>query len=200
MWKRLFGSVVLILVPFIAKADFLKGTEYANKGNVEQAIKEFRAGAEKGEAQSQWSLASYYYYGEGMEQDDKKAFELFEKAAANGSAEAHYFLSVMYREGRFVAVNPDLEFTHTRAAAEGCISLALNDYSVYFYDGNRVPQDFKMAAALLLVAYWIDDDKSFEDFNFVMRKVPVSSAAEVKQMHHEIIAKYKCQTHRPDFD
>lgn len=183
-----------------AWAGYEKGTEYANGGQLQEAIAEFEEGASRGEAMSQWALGTHYYVGDGKPQDFKKAFELFSAAAENGSAEAHYFLSSMYYKGEYVKKDPGLVFQHTKAAAEKCLPKALNDYSFYFYEGDHVKKDLKMAAALLLVSYWIGDDESLNHFNTVMKKLPSSSINEVKSLHHALIEKYNCQTQRPDFD
>jgi len=43
-----------------------------------------------------------YYHGQGVHQDDKQAFEWFERAAEQGVAEAQYNLGVKYDQGQGV--------------------------------------------------------------------------------------------------
>ena len=55
--------------------------------------------AEQGDAEAQYALGFMYKWGEGVEQDYKKAFEWYTKAAEQGNSDALYTLGVMYEKG-----------------------------------------------------------------------------------------------------
>lgn len=57
------------------------------------------------EAQFQFIQGKKYFYGEGVSQDNKKAFLLFSIAADQGYAEAEYFIGDMYANGYGVSQN-----------------------------------------------------------------------------------------------
>eukprot|EP01103_Thecamoeba_quadrilineata_P012189 TRINITY_DN3081_c0_g1_i1.p1 TRINITY_DN3081_c0_g1~~TRINITY_DN3081_c0_g1_i1.p1 ORF type:complete len:449 (+),score=73.17 TRINITY_DN3081_c0_g1_i1:14-1360(+) len=58
--------------------------------------------ADKGHASSLLNLGQMYAEGEGVEIDDKKAFEHYSNALKNGCYEANYSLGIMYKLGRGV--------------------------------------------------------------------------------------------------
>lgn len=55
--------------------------------------------AEQGNADAQNNLGVMYYFGYGVPQDYKKAFEWYTKAAEQGNAKAQYRLGDMYYFG-----------------------------------------------------------------------------------------------------
>lgn len=64
----------------------------------------------KGDAEAQLKLGLKYYFGKGVEQDYKKAFELFKKSAEQGNKTAQYNLCIVYGLGRGVEKNEDESF------------------------------------------------------------------------------------------
>ena len=71
----------------------------------------------------------------GSEGDYEKAFEYWTKAAALGDMDAHYNLSVMYREGGEVEKNEEKEVYHLEEAAIGGHPEARRNLGAY--EGNR---------------------------------------------------------------
>jgi len=61
--------------------------------------------AGKGDAKAQYNLGVMYDQGQGVEQDHKKAFGWYKKAAEQGVAKAQYNLGVMYDQGQGVPKN-----------------------------------------------------------------------------------------------
>lgn len=66
--------------------------------------------ANKGDADAQLKLGLKYYFGKGVEQNYKKAFELFKKSAEHGNKTAQYNLCIVYGLGRGVEKNEDESF------------------------------------------------------------------------------------------
>jgi len=73
--------------------------------------------AETGDAQAQYNLADLYVHGEGVSQDDAKAFASFQKAAAHGHAGARIMLGSMYAAGRGTAKDLPAAYLWISAAA-----------------------------------------------------------------------------------
>ena len=68
---------------------------------------QYRAAAEKGDAEAQFNLAQCYRFGWGVEPDKAKAVYWYRKAAEQGLKEAQYNLGVCYKKGE--GVPKDLE-------------------------------------------------------------------------------------------
>ena len=88
----------------------------------------------------------YYWGADGVPQDFKKAFELYQKAADQGYAEAQYQLGVMYWDGRGGTPQDDnksLEFIQ-KAADQGH-SYAQFRLGRLYRDGLGLPQDYGKA-------------------------------------------------------
>ena len=66
-------------------------------------LKKTQALAEFGDVAAQLDLGKIYLEGTVVKRDYKKAFEWFEKAALQGSADAQYHIGCMYRDGLGVA-------------------------------------------------------------------------------------------------
>jgi hypothetical protein len=77
------------------------GEHYQVQGNL-KATMWLEKAAIQDHVQAQYELAHMYYRGEGVEEDQRKAAELWEKAAAKGHAKSQKFLGNMYYAGERV--------------------------------------------------------------------------------------------------
>lgn len=82
--------------------DLSLGLEFANEGNYEAALLEWRPLAEQGDPAAQYGLGVFYANGHGVAQNDAEAIRWYRLAAANGHAEAQNHLGGMYFTGRGV--------------------------------------------------------------------------------------------------
>src|SRR5262249_18321630 len=88
-----------------ARAGLKEGVAAYEAGNLPLAFKEFRAAAEKGEADCQFNLALMYEKGIGVTQDEKEAVVWYRKSAEQGNSNAQFNLGVLYENGRGCAVD-----------------------------------------------------------------------------------------------
>ncbi|MDH0356637.1 tetratricopeptide repeat protein [Morganella sp. GD04133] len=105
MIKKIFNKFVLALlltISFSTLADF------------NSTLK----AAEQGDAKAQNNLGLMYYNGEGVQQDDFKAFEWYTKAAEQGDAKAQFNLGLMYDNGEGVQQDDVKAFEWYTKAAE----------------------------------------------------------------------------------
>jgi TPR repeat protein len=65
-----------------------------------KAASAYAKGADLGDANSQFALATLIVEGRGTDKDMKRAADLFEQAALHGHAEAQYNLALIYIDGR----------------------------------------------------------------------------------------------------
>src|SRR5262245_27286667 len=93
-------AAALSLLSSPARAGLKEGVAAYEAGNLPLAYKEFRAAAEKGEADCQFNLALMYEKGIGVAQDEKEAVVWYRKSAEQGNSNAQFNLGVLYENGR----------------------------------------------------------------------------------------------------
>lgn len=79
---------------------YLKGT--GTTKNNSKAAYWFKQAANQEDAGAQNSLANMYYYGDGVEQDDAKAYALYKKSAMNGLEEGRENFMLQWLENQGV--------------------------------------------------------------------------------------------------
>jgi TPR repeat protein len=109
------------------------------------SLDEIQQEAIKGKAQAQYNLGRRYQNGEGVPQDDKKAVELYTKAAEQGNANAQYNLGVMYQNGEGVPQDTKKAVDLITMAAKQGFAWAQYTLGVIYQNGENVPQDNKKA-------------------------------------------------------
>jgi uncharacterized protein len=92
-------------------------------------------------AEAQRRLGFKYYHGEGVVQDNKRAVELFEKAANAGDVLSASNLGMMYEFGMGVKQDDAQAVAWYRKAAEMGDAGAQYRASVMYYKGQGVPED-----------------------------------------------------------
>ena len=78
---------------------YIKGIEYYEDKNYEEAIEAFQKIGEMGEINAQLFLGACYYLGYGVKQNYKEAFYWYEKSAKQGNNEAQFKLGEFYEKG-----------------------------------------------------------------------------------------------------
>ena len=117
----------------------------------QRPLKEVRAKAEAGDAQSEVELGVRYDDGEGVAKDPAEAVKWFRKAAEQNYAKAQYNLGVCFYAGEGVAKDPEAVKWYRKAAeqndAEGQLYLGLS-----YVKGEGVAEDLVEAYKWLLLA------------------------------------------------
>ncbi len=124
-------------------------------------------------------LGFMYYHGEGVRQDDKRAVELFEKAAEAGDVESTFNLGKMYEYGMSVAQDDARAAGWYRRAAELGDPAAQYNASIMYYKGQGVPLDRIEAAKWWTLAMMSSGE-------FAARIRPSVESAEGKLSAEEI--------------
>ena len=96
-----------------------------------------------GEAYAQIKLGVRYVNGNGLEQNDYKAFNLFEKAANQGVAKAQFNIGRMYYQGKGTSKNNDRALYWIRKAAEQESKDAQFILGAWYFQGEVVDKDFE---------------------------------------------------------
>ena len=80
-------------------ADYQKGLIAARSGDYATALSEFRALADQGDANAQYSLGLMYDNGRGVKQDSKESAKWYRMSVEKGHTDSQYNLGVMYANG-----------------------------------------------------------------------------------------------------
>ncbi len=86
--------------PVAAWAGLEEGTQAYATGDYATALTEFKALADKGDAEGQYFLGFMYHNGFGVKADKAQAFKLFQQAAQQGDVRAQYYTGILYAAGR----------------------------------------------------------------------------------------------------
>ena len=139
-----------------ARAGLKEGVAAYEAGDLPLAVKEFRAAAEKGEADSQFNLALMYEKGIGVTKDEKEAVVWYRKSAEQGNAYAQFNLGVLYEHGRGCTVDFALANQWYRKASVQGDALAIGNLGMLYVRGDGVKADKIAGVALLLQSAALD--------------------------------------------
>jgi uncharacterized protein len=149
-------AAVFSLYSSPARAGLQEGVAAYEAGNLPLAFKEFRAAAEKGEADCQFNLALMYEKGIGVAKDEKEAVVWYRKSAEQGNSNAQYNLGVMYENGRGCAVDfAQANQWYRKASVQGD-ALAIGNLGMLYVRGDGVKVDKVAGVALLLRSATLD--------------------------------------------
>ena len=102
----------------LARTEFLKGADYDEQGNYQEAVYWYRQAADKGSAAAQYTLGFMYHDGRGLKQSYPEAVKWFIKAAEQEYPPAQTALGIMYLHGVGVAQDTDEAVKLLSKAAE----------------------------------------------------------------------------------
>jgi hypothetical protein len=106
-------------------------------------LRRLRKHVDKGNAEAQNMLGGEYFHGGmGLQQNFKRAVQLFELAAAQGHAEAQHNLGFCYTQGQGVEVDHKTSALWFQRAAEQGHPQAQLNLGTVFYSGEGVAQSY----------------------------------------------------------
>src|SRR5436309_9079736 len=88
-----------------AQASYESGLQAFERGDYAQALKDWLAEAEKGDARAQHNVGVIYDSGRGVTADPVEARRWYERAAAQGLPEAQNNLGMLYAKGRGIEMS-----------------------------------------------------------------------------------------------
>jgi len=143
--RMLVLALLLSVAPFSLSADFSVGVAAYSKGDIAEALREWRPLAQQGYAAAQYNLGFMYHRGKGVPQDYKAAIKWYTLAAEQGYAAAQYNLGFMYHRGKGVPQDYKAAIKWYTLAAEQGHAGAQYNVGVMYDFGKGVPQDYKAA-------------------------------------------------------
>lgn len=124
---------------------YARGYAAYNRGDYEEAIREWKPLALQGNAAAQSNLGYLYANGRGVAQDYKQAGEWYLKAATQGSAVAQEGLGRLYANGFGVAQDYKQAFSWWAKAAVQGNADAQTGLGWLYASGQGIAQDYKLA-------------------------------------------------------
>lgn len=147
-----FTVLIMISCAHAYQSYYDKGNLAYDRGEITEAIKEWKRGAEEGEPKSQYELALSYSKGEGVIKDDQEAVKWYRKAAEQNDGASQNNLGLMYNEGRGVEKNDnEAAKWFYRAASNGSLA-GIFHLALSYEKGRGVPQDYHNAVNTYLEA------------------------------------------------
>jgi TPR repeat protein len=152
------------------------------RGDSDLAVSVMRSLAQEGDANAQYFLGTWHYFGEGVPQDYTAAVSWFRRAAERGNASSKTFLGVMYRDGKGVPQDYAAAVAWYRKAAEQGDALAQSDLGVMYGYGQGVPQDYVQAHKWFNLAAVSGDASAATNRGTVARKMNPAQIAEAQRL------------------
>jgi TPR repeat protein len=118
---------------------FRSGAKWLKSGETEKAVHSLEYAAERGHAAAQWKLGRMYQAGDGVAQDDLKAFEYFRSVAANHADDNPNGMQSRFVASAFVALGHYYlaGIPNTKIKAEPERARQMFDYAAsYFRDAE----------------------------------------------------------------
>jgi TPR repeat protein len=149
MFASILGSPAL--------AGFEEGVAAYQANDIPLAVKEFRAAAEQGDANSQFNLGLMYEKGIGVSVDEKQAIAWYRKSAEQGNSNAQFNLAVLYENGRGTAVDfAQANLWYRKASVQGD-GLAVGNLGMLYLRGQGVSVNKVAGLSLLLLSVNLDN-------------------------------------------
>lgn len=166
MKKQLLTAVALLCFLTPAQADYNEAVDMIHRGDFADAIEELKPLVELGYPPALFQQAGLYENGFGVKRDNIKAFELYQRAAGRGIAEAQFALAQMYLEGRGTVKSGRQGFEYTRRSAEKGLASAQYNVALMYQQGEITTQSYAKAAV------WYEDaamqNYAFAQFNLAL--------------------------------
>lgn len=141
----LIAVALIIGVVSLAWADFQDGLDAYERGDYATAFREFKALAERGDAEAQQMLGFMHQFGHGVSQDPVEAAKWYQSAAEQGDPIAQSSLGILYANGLGVPQDYTEALKWHRRAAEQGHAIGQLHLGGAYANGLGVAQDYVQA-------------------------------------------------------
>ncbi|MBI2823035.1 MAG: sel1 repeat family protein [Acidobacteria bacterium] len=150
------------------------------KGDHATALKEWRAAAEKGDANAQVSLGNMFFSGQGVTRDHGEALKWYRMAAEQGNPSAEVYLGNMSFSGMEVPKDYAEAVKWYRMAAEKGFAPGQVNLGLMYSYGLGVPQDYVEAHVWFNLAGIQGDPSAILQREQLAEKMTPSQIAEAQ--------------------
>ncbi len=152
-WGMLMFKKSLLLIVFLLSAphvyaDYAKGKNAIDKKEFTIAAQELEKPVADGDPKAEHLMGTLYFNGQGVAQNDEKAFALFRSATEKGNLDAKAFLGYMYDAGRGVKQDKKKAFDLYKEASDAGNDAATVNMGILYYKGDGVAQSYEKAFQL----------------------------------------------------
>lgn len=145
-----------------------QGKKLYDQKKYTEAVKKLTPAAEKGHKKAQYRLGRCYDKGNGVVENNQKAFQWYLKSAAQGYAKAQYQVGRCYKKGKGVDKDKVKAFQYFSKAAKQGNAKAQFALGECYFEGKGVAQDKAKAKAYFLKA--LNDEKDGKEILEDLRK------------------------------
>jgi TPR repeat protein len=167
-------------------ARWLESGFNGSKADPVASAKWFKAAAEQGDAESQYSFGLCLLYGRGVPSDPVEAARWLKKALAQGQAGGARFLAELYEKGSGVPQDDTAAFQLYQVAAQGGFGDAALGLGRFYEAGRGVARDKLQAYAWYVVAVPLQGDPF--DRNRLAAELTLSELAQGQAMARDLFA------------
>lgn len=182
------GFAVSVASAAPAAADFDDGVRALQRGDVQEAIDEWRPLADAGEARAQFAIGALYRDGTGLPKDANLAAEWYSRAAEQGFAPAQYNLGVMRQKGEGVVRDHAVAAEWYRRAAEQDHARAQFNLGAMYNVGVGVERDVVQAYLWMTLAAAQGDRNAFAYRTRIEGRMSEEQIDEGKRLIREFLA------------
>jgi TPR repeat protein len=192
VFKSAVAALILTvgLAGSVVAGAFEDGTDAAESGDYETAMRLWRPLADQGDATVQNLVGQMYREGTGVPQDYAAAMGWYQKAADQGNAPAQFNLGFMYFNGLGVAQDYAAALSWYRRAADQGNTAAQLNLGVMYLQGEGAPKDyvsaymwFNLAAAAIPAVEFPNVAAAYRDE--VAEKMTSEQVAEAQRLARE---------------
>ena len=164
--------------------EFEDGNAALARSDYRSAITHFAHAAETGNAGAQYTLATMYHEGQGVEGDPTLAAYWYTKAAEQGNTDSQYWLCIMHREGIGVPRDYSEAFYWCHRAAEKGHAAALFAVGQFYFEGlgNGFIRDHVRAYIWFTLANAQGDQDAQTMLKTLEQDMPPQQVAEARRL------------------
>jgi len=146
-----------------------------------ELVDAFKAVAEQGDMEAQFSLGFVYASSLGVAQDYKQAMFWYEKAAAQGHSKAQFQLGLKCEKGEGVKLDYNMAANWYAKAAEQRHAGAQLNLGVLYYEGKGVAQDYVEAHKRFTIAEINGNSNAISNRSVIEGNMTQEQIAEAQQ-------------------
>ena len=162
--KILYVIFLSVAATGLAACPDMKTAQLAyKKGDHETAVRHWQELADFGIPRAQTSLGRAYLRGQGIEKDEKKAFELFSEAAAQNDVIAVFELARLYEKGIVVKRNAGKAIEYYQNAGDLGYARGYYYMAKMYERGKIIDQDLELAKTHYSDALNLGYDRAKDD-------------------------------------
>jgi len=181
------NQLVLLFMFLVLGEAAAQQTNSESRALDSRTVEEFRAKAEKGEANAQFQIGWCYLIGQSVPLDKAEAVIWFSKSAEQGNVDAQNNLGSCYAKGDGVSKDDTEAARWYRRAAEQGNAVAEHNLGACLWNGDGVPVDFVEAYKWCNLASAQGFDAAKKTLSSFAQSMTTEQIAEAQRLSREFV-------------